>query len=253
MPEESKQKIQASWCYEKHFTPEMRVKLSQSHKGKTISAETKQKISQALKGRTFSESHRKHLSEGRMGTANPFYGHAHTEKRNQMMSKLLTGRVFSEESLKRMSEVRKGRFLGPDNHFFGRHHSPETKAQLSLIRKDLYAENPELLRRCLTCQKPNIAEQKLITLIEENNLPFKYVGDGQFILGGKCPDFLNVNGKKQIIELFGAYWHPIFDVAKRTEHFKQYGFQTLIIWEDELKDMSKVSAKIKRFSHATAT
>jgi len=104
--------------------------------------------------------------------------------------------------------------------------------------------------------KPNKAEQQLISLITGNNLPYKYVGDGQFILGGKCPDFLNVNGKKQVIELFGTYWHDIFDIAERKEHFRQYGFDTLIIWEDELKDSQKIISKITNFSklsHATAT
>lgn len=28
-------------------------------------------------------------------------------------------------------------------------------------------------------------------------------------IGGLCPDFVNCNGKKVIIELFGDYWHDL--------------------------------------------
>lgn len=97
-------------------------------------------------------------------------------------------------------------------------------------------------------RRPNKPEQHLIDLMETNNLPYKYVGDGQFILGGKCPDFINVNGKKQVIELFGSYWHDIFDIAEKNDHYRQYGFDTLVIWQDELADEEATVKKIKTFA-----
>ena len=36
----------------------------------------------------------------------------------------------------------------------------------------------------------------IIDLINKYNLPYKYTGNGKFILGGKNPDFVNVNGEK---------------------------------------------------------
>lgn len=96
--------------------------------------------------------------------------------------------------------------------------------------------------------EPNKSEQFLINFFKEHNLPFRYVGDDEFILGGKCPDFLNTDGRKQLIELFGAYWHPIFDVAERTELFKQFGFSLLIIWEDELRDTERLLKKVRTFT-----
>lgn len=94
---------------------------------------------------------------------------------------------------------------------------------------------------------PNKPEAALLELINEYKLPFKYVGDGQFILGGRCPDFINTNGKKQVIELFGVHWHPIFDVADRTENYRRFGFETMVIWEDELKDKNKLIKKLTHF------
>jgi len=100
------------------------------------------------------------------------------------------------------------------------------------------------------CQTPNGAEATLIKVLEKNNLPFKYTGGGDVWLGNRNPDFINTNGKKQAIELFGAYWHPVFDVANRIEHYKQYGFDCLIIWEDELANVPKLTHKVKRFANA---
>ena len=61
----------------------------------------------------------------------------------------------------------------------------------------------------------------------------------------------NLSGLGQEVgELLGTYWHPIFDGANRIEHYKQYGFNCLIIWGDELKDMGKVLLKVKKFIKA---
>jgi len=98
------------------------------------------------------------------------------------------------------------------------------------------------------CQTPNKVEKQLQELINKNHLPFKYVGNGEVYLGNRNPDFINTNGKKQVIELFGTYWHPVFDVSQRKEHYKQYGFDCLTVWEDELACPEKVTSKIKRFA-----
>ncbi|MFA5759442.1 MAG: hypothetical protein WC942_08835 [Clostridia bacterium] len=106
--------------------------------------------------------------------------------------------------------------------------------------------------------KPNKPEQLLIKLLDKL-LPkeYKYVGDGKVLIEGKCPDFINVNGKKKIIEFFGDYFHSK-DFAKRysfkyeseqdrINFFKQYGYDTLIIWEKELSNLTNVTNKIINF------
>lgn len=97
--------------------------------------------------------------------------------------------------------------------------------------------------------KPNKAEMELNDFLRRI-LPkeYKYVGSGEFILAGKCPDFTNVNGQKKLIELFGDYWHKGDDGEERIELFRQYGYETLIIWEHELKDERKLKDKILSFN-----
>jgi very-short-patch-repair endonuclease len=100
--------------------------------------------------------------------------------------------------------------------------------------------------------KPNKIEKRLISIIDKNNLPFKYVGDGQIWIGSKNPDFISLNEKK-IIELFGDFWHTqkvrCFEETEngRKEHFLKYGYKTLIIWEHELVNEKGVLNKIENF------
>jgi len=246
MSEDAKRKMRESWCYDKHFTPDTRRKLSDSHKGKSLPIGTRQKISEATKGRKFSDAHKKHLSEGRMGDTNPFFNHTHTEEYKREMSEILTGRVFSEESIAKMSRAKEGMYNGEENPFFGKHHSEGTKDLLSTKRKELYASNPGLLKAILTFQSPNKKESQLLSILEP--FGFKYVGDGQLIINGKCPDFWN--GDHKLIELYGDYWHADDNPQERIDFFAEEGYNTIVLWEHELKDIEDVREQVINFVNA---
>ena len=81
---------------------------------------------------------------------------------------------------------------------------------------------------------------------------YKFVGDGKVFIANFVPDFINVNGQKKIIEIFGDYWHKRPEVIKRDKRrkiaYKKYGYKTLIVWEHELKDLEKLEKKIIEFS-----
>lgn len=121
-------------------------------------------------------------------------------------------------------------------------------------------QRPEYVRKQMIARgvKPNKPEKKMMKIIANNNLPYRYCGGGDVILGGRCPDFINCDGGKKLVELFGIYWHGNFPdeaqrrilESKRAEHFAGYGFSTLIIWEDELDDLEGVVEKIKDFTGA---
>ena len=85
-------------------------------------------------------------------------------------------------------------------------------------------------------------------ICKKNNLPFKYTGNGSFWIGKKGekqlnPDFIEANGKKICIEIFGDYWHsPLFNqnmniqgtYAYRKRHFKRYKWEVIFFWETDL-------------------
>ena len=93
--------------------------------------------------------------------------------------------------------------------------------------------------------KPEKLLNKLLDRLFPND--YKYVGDGQFIIAGKCPDFININGQKKIIELFGDYWHKDDDPQDRVDIFSPYGYKTLVVWEHELKDTSRLKDSLLEF------
>lgn len=98
-------------------------------------------------------------------------------------------------------------------------------------------------------RRPSDIEVRLIDILDKYDLPYKYVGLGEVILGGKNPDFINVNGEKKIIELFGNLWHEKYEEAERKLHFRQYGYETLILWGRDFRKMSddEIVEVIKRF------
>jgi len=110
-------------------------------------------------------------------------------------------------------------------------------------------------------KKPN-KKELLLDSILQTNFPneWKYVGDSKFIIGRLCPDWININGGKRVIELFGCYWHGckkcgfdrlLKDTHKedyRIRYFNDYGFKTLIIWEHELTSLDKIIKKIDEWN-----
>jgi len=99
--------------------------------------------------------------------------------------------------------------------------------------------------------RPNKMELKLLGLLLKNGFPYRYIGDGQVVIGGKCPDFLNTAGQQKLIESFGDYWHTRPGSKEKDKErlkvFSDYGYQTLVIWEHELEDRRALLEKIAAF------
>ena len=112
--------------------------------------------------------------------------------------------------------------------------------------------------------RPNKPEKILIDIVNKAKLGFIYVGDGSFWLTRNTqsfnPDFLN-NKIKCIIEVFGDYWHNLPNYKEtdieRLQIYKKYGYETLVIWEHELRKNkhgnklldNEIISKINRFTH----
>ena len=77
---------------------------------------------------------------------------------------------------------------------------------------------------------------------------YVFVGDGNFVLGGYNPDFLNATGKNKLIDLFGEAFHTIEEVEKRGAFFGKFGFEYFVVWCKELKDKEKLKEKLRRFN-----
>lgn len=100
---------------------------------------------------------------------------------------------------------------------------------------------PKLMKAYQT--KPNGGERKLQWLLEQI-LPGEYrYNDGWFILERKVPDFVNVNGRKKLIEVLGHY-HTPQEMGARVRQFKCRGYDTLLVWYDQLRDVDFLAGRI---------
>lgn len=140
--------------------------------------------------------------------------------------------------------------------FHGKHHSKSSLKKISIAIKKIWKKegNRDRLIKAqrkgmkVYPNKPEIIVKKLLSKLSKD---YKYVGNGSFIIDGFNPDFVNTNGKKKIIELFGTYWHKRPEVIKRDirriKSYKKLGYKTLIIWEHEIKNINKLHKKLERF------
>jgi len=130
---------------------------------------------------------------------------------------------------------------GKNNPFYGKKFSNESL--MKLLNK--------------VHMRPNNPERTLMELMEKHDLPFRYVGGGDLIIGGKNPDFIDSLGKRKVIELFGNYWHsplfrpkqlrPTMTYGAITHHYTRHGYGCLIIWEGELKNPNRILEKIREY------
>ena len=183
-------------------------------------------------GKHPSKEAKQKLSDARKGEKNPRFGKHH-----------------SEETKQKISEANKG-----EKHpRFGKHHSKETKQKQSKAKRGKKASQTTKakLREARKHRKIPTHHTKPELIFEEickkHNLPFKYTGDGSFWIGKNPsvnPDFVECNGKKTAVEIFGDYWHsPLLNyglkenrtLSYRKKILKKYGWKLIVFWESDLK------------------
>lgn len=167
-----------------------------------------------------------------------------SRKINNKMS-LLKGKTYEEIYGPEKGEEMRLKHSGNGNGMYNKHLSEKSRKLLSEKHKKLW-ENPEHAKIHIGFGKPNKLEIKLDKILQDN-FPgeWKYVGNGEVIIGRKNPDFININGKKQVIELYGTYWHKNHVPQDRIDHFKKHGFDCIILWDRELKDINYIVERIK--------
>lgn len=208
-------------------TEETKRKISEARIGMKPSIETRKKMSLALignkhlLGHKLSEQHKEKLRLSRVGNTDRLGQKASIETRKKM-SIAREGMIFSEEHKRKMSDAKK-------NNWKDSKYQKKMQKALNL--------------------KPNKPEQYILCLLDKLfPKEYRYTGDFSFMINGKNPDFVNVNGQKKLIELYGDYWHKGDDPQDRIDTFTPFGYKTLVIWEHELKESeAQLSRKLKKF------
>lgn len=206
-----------------------------------------------------SESHKANLATAQVqylsSHEHQFKGRCHSEEtKNQMRNNLehhkhvsqsTRGKPKSDEHKKNVSaKVKKayeeGRLINPMNPNHPKYRQAIEKIK---IARHLNWQDPNYRERvlpaCLKSRRPTGIERKVIGIIEKHSLPFKYTGNGSFIICGLNPDFVNINGEKVAIDVFGDHWHAIDGVNSRKAIFAEYGWKLVVIWEREINSLSE--------------
>ena len=127
--------------YGKHHTEETKASISAKLSGENSPMYGKPP---ANKGVPHTEEEKAKISAANKGENNPFYGKHHTAESIEKNRQAHLGKHHSDESREKMSESHKRENLsdetrnkmssshtGEKNHFYGKHHTAETKALLS--------------------------------------------------------------------------------------------------------------------------
>lgn len=128
-------------------------------------------------------------------------------------------------------------------------HSPKGREIIKTkVKITIDSLPPQILAQRIrkSARRPNDYE-KILDAILQDIFPgqWKYVGDGQLIINRKNPDWVNINGKKQLIELWGEYWHKHHDPNALCTHYKEYGYSTIIVWASELMKPELLKQKLR--------
>lgn len=172
-------------------------------------------------------------SQNIKGIVAPFFGKHHTQGANQS---------------------NKEKHTGENNSNFGHPRPPEVREKIKASNLVAYTKT-QTWQNWLkgTHRRPTTPEKHLMKIINENNFPLKYIGNGKINIGNMCPDFIHNNEMKKVVEVFGDYWHNLIGKQSETERiqaFRKHGYDCLIIWEHELDNKKDVIRKLEVFLYA---
>ena len=210
--------------------PVYRDHMVRVHRGKTQLPESIRKRVEKMKGRRHSPETIEKIRVSKIGKLNAMWG--------------------TKASPSTIEKKRRA--------MLGRTRSPEACAKCSASVRRVWA-NPEYRNRTVrsvlasVMARPTTPELRVQTILN-THFPgqWKYTGNGDVVIGGKNPDFVNVNGRKVVIEVFGDWWHGEKwtgrtceqEETQRINHFAAYGFRCLILWEHEVAHEDAVVARL---------
>lgn len=184
-----------------------------------------------------------------------FKGKKRTQKELKQMSKRMMGKKNPMSGVKLEKNVRR---MKENNPMWNPESARKSREKTQRIQKEKMKDEKQkeaFVKRIRSgLKKPTKPERQMKEIIKRNNLPFNYVGNGGIWFRGYGtlfnPDFLS-KSPKHIIEVFGDYWHNLPERKKldkkRIKTYSKYGYQTLVVWEYELRNPTQVLNKIKEF------
>ena len=184
------------------------------------------------------------------GAKNSQSGKDHSKQNNGMF-----GKIHSKETKLKIGNKSKSRWSSLEYKYkmFNIFKSDEFKKNMSNVLKNKWSSDIYFRDRVFKGLNLSINKKETILLeILDEFFPskFVFVGNGKFWVDRYNPDFIDEKNKL-IIEMYGDYWHNLlFQINKdkdRLKMYSKYGYETLIVWEKELKNKDNLIHKLKGF------
>jgi len=224
-----------------------KIKLSKINLGKKLKKETKKKIGE----RSISSW----IKRKKNGWVSPLRDIPRTDDIKKKISRSKIGHLVSVETREKLRKKLKNRIISPETRKKTSETMKKDGIQSERI-KNLW-KNPEYRKkvtqkfndhkveriRKLHSHRKGFSRPEIImaNLLNKYDIPFSYTGDGMMWFknfNGTMfnPDFVSIKDKS-IIEVFGDYWHRNTQAKdqERIEVYKRKGYNTLVVWEHELK------------------
>jgi hypothetical protein len=87
-------------------------------------------------------------------------------------------------------------------------HTPENRMKTTLKLRGR-KQTPDHVRNAMRRRPITSLELAFKKIVDDNGLPYKFVGNGAFIIDGLNPDFINTNGDKIAIEVYARMYKEI--------------------------------------------
>ena len=215
------------------------------HNGKRSVPGVSEKNSKAMKEKWQNPEFRKRMCRSQIVAQN----RPETVKiKSKVQTKAMLKKWQDPEFRKRMIEIQNS--LKTKQKRKATNNLPEVKEKHRKTMIKLW-QDPEFAKKMGEAWSilPNKQEVILMKILDQLYPgEWKFTGNFSFLIGGKNPDFVNINGQKKCIEYYGTYWHKGDDPQDRIDLFKSCDWDCLVIWDRELKNFKNLRRKIFDFT-----
>jgi dTDP-4-amino-4,6-dideoxygalactose transaminase/intein/homing endonuclease len=233
---------------QKIFSKQLKNRLRIIHKKRWKIFKSKKNEYRIWLKKTVDSTHSPEAQKKRSATLLNFYAIPKNRKRACERIRKIAKSSRTPEALKKKSKSLLKFYSKPENR----------KKAKERVRKTMQTPHYWIKYHLGIKRSPNNSEKKLIVILNEAcPREFRYNGDfsAGVTLAGLVPDFVNVNGKKKVVELFGTFWHSkkvsgkyFFQQKKEKEkRYGSVGWDCLIVKEKELKNTEDLKKRILNY------
>ena len=125
------------------------------------------------------------------------------------------------------------------------------------IKNRPWLRTPEAMKKALRRHPISSLEIKFQKIVDKYKLPYKYVGNGQFFIERKNPDFININGEKKAVEVYARkHKEKLRNITidkwkkDRQNVFAKYGWEIVFFDEVQLNEenvLNILKGSVSRF------